>query len=126
MRKKSKMIFSVLTLTLLLSLTAFAGSPQASYSWSSSSPGTYTSSNAIKKDTADADVYPQSGSNYSNGIFYNVKRGSSYVGGGTLRYNLNHFSISYKSGQAIANKYYNLFLRKYDSGKTSISGYWYP
>lgn len=124
--KKGRMIFTILLLTFLFSLTAFAGSPKATYSWSTSSGGSYTSDDALKSDTANADVYPQGGTNYSSGIYYNVKQNSNTVAGGATRYNLTSFNLTYKSGKAIANKYYNLYLKTSTAGTVIIGGYWYP
>lgn len=110
----------------MLAVTASA-SDEASFSFTVTSSNGYTSASAYKNDTTDAEVYPSSGTNYSYGATYSVRNTSgTTVSGSSTRYNLDSFSLSYKSGYATSGTYRCLRAIGVSSKSVSISGVWYP
>lgn len=139
MKKRLIRVLSVLCIiACFFSVSAFAGSDKASYSFTLTSASSYSASAAAyKSDSAEssgayASIYPSSGSYYSNGLYYCVK---IYAQLGTDNSSTNAVKSSslssttctyYSSYLFNGNKY--LCARKASSSgaNISISGSWYP
>lgn len=126
MKKEIRRVVCIICLFMLFAGMRVKASSQAPFSFTINSGEAYTSASAYKTDTTDADIYPQSGTNYDKGMHYQVKdEFGTLASGHQIRYNLEHFNLSYKQGFAVSG---NRCLYAYNvtSYKVGVAGVWYP